>query len=314
MDNKSDIAPARHLFEAGLKINHLRILAALQHLGQVQKVAEALHVTQPAISKQLREVENVTGARLFQRNGNRVEFTVVGARLAHRAGEILQQLMNIEVEISALAQGFSGTLAMGAITPEAQKLVPEAVLRFRQLAPGACVKLVESTANELFAQLDAGQLDLVVARVGPRDGVRLALSSVVLTDPLVLCCGLRNPLAENRQLEWADLAGASCITPTAGSIPHQAFLELLEARKLTLNMAVESISILANVALLSDSELVGLLPLSLAKRLAQEHRIVILPLPENELLAQVLVHWNSDSSNPLTGIMAGCLAEAGKTM
>lgn len=314
MDNQFNLTPGRYLFEAGLKINHLRILAALQQLGQVQKVAEALHVTQPAISKQLREVESVMGVRLFQRTGNRVEFTVVGARLARRAGEILQQLVNVEVEITALAQGFTGTLAMGTITTAAQVVVPEAILRFRELAPRATVQLVESTANELLAMLDAGQLDLVVVRLPGKQGLRPGLSEVVLDDPLVLCCNVRHPLAAKRDLAWADLAGAGCITPTAGSYAHQAFMDLLASKQLNLDMAVESISLSANVALVSAGELLGLLPLSLARRLAQEHRIAILPLSTEQLLAQVSVHWNSSDANPLTAIMAGCLAEAGKAM
>lgn len=311
MDKQFEAVPARYLFEAGLKINHLRILAALQQLGQVQKVAEVLHVTQPAISKQLREVESVTGVRLFQRHGNRVEFTVVGARLARRAAELLQHLMNVEVEIAALAKGYSGTLAMGTVTTAAQVLVPEAVLRFQQMAPRATVKLVESTANELLTMLEAGRLDLVVVRLPNKDGLQPGVSAVLLDDPLVLCCNVRHPLASKHELEWADLAGASCITPTAGSLAHQAFLELLAAKGLALNMAVESISISANVALLGASELLGLLPMSLARRLAQEHRIAILPLSTDELLAQVSVHWNSGASNPLTAVMANCLADVG---
>jgi DNA-binding transcriptional LysR family regulator len=314
MDNHTDIVPARYLFEAGLKINHLRILVALQQLGQVQKVAEALHVTQPAISKQLREVESVTGVRLFQRSGNRIEFTVVGRHLARRAGEILQQLRNVETEISALAQGFTGTLAMGTITTAVQVLVPEAILRFRELAPRASIKLVESSADELFSLLEARQLDLVVARLPGKDGLHPGLSSVLLNDPLVLCCSVRHPLASRPQLEWADLAGAGCITPTAGSPAQQAFIELLEAKKLVLDMVVESISISANVAMVSASELLGLLPLSLARRLAQEGRVAILPLSTDQLLAQVSAHWNGGDSNPLTAIMTNCLAEVGNAM
>lgn len=309
MDKQPDTVLARHLFEGGLKINHLRILVALQQLGQVQKVAEALHVTQPAISKQLREVESVTGARLFQRAGNRVAFTVVGARLARRAGEILQQLMNAEVEIAALAQGFAGALAIGTVTTAGQVLVPKAILRFRELAPQASVKLIESNANELFALLEAKQLNIVLARIPASDRARPGVSAVLLNDPLVLCCGILHPLALRQQLDWADLAGASCITPTIGSLAHDAFLELLEEKKIALNMAVESISISANVVMMGSSDLLGLLPLSLARRLAFEQRLAILPLSTDQLLAQVSAHWHRDDSNPLTAIMADCLVE-----
>lgn len=318
MNGKTKPAPnstrIKRFFETGLKINQLRILVALEQLGQVQKVADALHVTQPAISKQLRELESDSGIRLFNRTGNRIEFTPVGARLARRAGEILQQLTNVEVEIAALAQGLSGALSIGTVTTAAQILVPQAILRFLQLAPKARIKLVEGPADELFSLLEAGKLDIVVARIPDNEGPRPGVSTVLLNDPLVICCGVKHPLASNRDLDWPDLAKAGWITPAMSSPAYKALATLLDEKKLSLHMAVESISLTANVAMLGASELICLLPLSFAKRLAQEHRIAILPVPTDRLLATVSAHWRSDGSNPLTAIMANCLDEVGKAL
>lgn len=302
------------LFGAALKIHHLRILAALKTLGQVSKVAEALHVTQPAISKQLRELEQTTGLKLFERKGNRVNFTALGSRLAERAGEILQQLADVEREINSLAQGLTGKVSVGAVTTAADALVPEAILRFRRHAPEATIRLVEGAANELFSLLDAGDLDVVVARLSEEERLRAGTSVIVLSDPLLPCCGAENPLAAQTRLEWRDLAGFDWIAPSVGSPAHDAFVRLLEANGLPIEAAVESISLTANVPLLEASELVGLLPRSLAIGLTRERRIAILPLPTGALLSEISAHWRSSATNPLTALMTESLVKAGRRL
>lgn len=314
MSEGSGAAPVTRFSEGGLKINQLRIMVMLQQLGLVHKVAAAMHVTQPAISKQLRELESITGVSLFRRAGNRIEFTVMGARLARRAAEILQQLNNAEVEIAALAQGISGTVAIGTVTTSAQVLVPEAIRRFRELAPGARIKLYDSPADGLFDMLDGGKLDIVVARSTEKHGLLFATSVVLSQDPLVVCSGVQHPLAVQRELDWAALATTGWIVPSSGSLAHKALLRLLQEKQVLLDMVVESMSLTANVAMLDSNELVGLLPLSYARRLAQERRIVILPVSTDGLLAQVSAHWTAGSTNPLTAIMADCLIAAGQAL
>jgi DNA-binding transcriptional LysR family regulator len=188
-------------------------------------------------------------------------------------------------------------------------LVPKAIVRFRELAPKASVKLIEGTAADLLKLLDTGQLDIVVARLPNVDNLRLESSAMLLNDPLVVCCGVRHPLVSKPELGWADLAEFGWITPAIGSPAYEAFARLLFENKIPLDMAVESISIMANLTMYEASDLIGVLPLSLAKRLALEHRIAILPVSTKNLLAQVSAHWDPIAKNPLTAVMATCLIE-----
>lgn len=301
--------PSNRFFDADLKVQQLRVLVQLHQLGKVQKVADVLHVSQPAISKQLREIESVTGVALFERIGNRIEFTAVGHHLARRAAQILQELRSLETEVAALSQGLAGELGIGLVTTAVQVLVPEVLLRFRQLAPNASVKLVEGTAGELFRLLEKGQVDLIVYRMTDNRTLKPGLSNVLLMDPLVVCCSNRHPLASSSKLDWSDLAEQDWIAPVSGSSAFDAFVQLLENQGLSPGIAVQTISITAILPLLEASDLIGLLPLSMAKRLALEQRIAILPLDTDNLLGQISAHWKSDDTNPLTGLMVDCLKE-----
>lgn len=301
--------PSNRFFDADLKVQQLRVLVQLHQLGKVQKVADVLHVSQPAISKQLREIESVTGVKLFERIGNRIEFTAVGHHLARRAAQILQDLRSLETEVAALSQGLAGELIVGMVTTAVQVLVPEVLLRFRQLAPNASVKLMEGTAGELFRSLEKGQVDLVVCRVTDKRTLKPGLSNVLLTDPLVVCCSKQHPLALSTKLDWSDMAEQDWIAPVSGSPAFDAFIRLLENHGLSPSIAVQTISITAIIPLLEASTLIGLLPLSMAKRLALEQRIAILPLDTDNLLGQISAHWKSGDTNPLTGLMTDCLKE-----
>lgn len=300
----------KRFFEADLKVHQLRVLVQLRQLGKVQKVADALHVTQPAISKQLREIESAIGTPLFERIGNRIEFTAVGDHLARRAAQILQELQSLETEVAALSKGLAGELSVGMVTTAVQLLVPDVLLRFRQLAPNACVDLVERTAGELFEMLDAGQVDLIVCRVTDRKTLQPDLSSVLLTDPLVICCSSGHPLALRTDLQWKDLEAMSWVAPARGSPALEAFMQLLDKHGVSPRIAVHTISITAIIPLLSSSDMLGLLPLSMARRLATEQRIRMLPLDTANLLGQISAHWKAGNTNPLASLMTDCLREA----
>ena len=84
--------PIERFFQAGLKLNHLRLLTLFDSLGQIRLVAEKLNVTQPAISKQLAELEAGLGVSVMTRVGNRLQLTAVGETLTKRAREVFHQL------------------------------------------------------------------------------------------------------------------------------------------------------------------------------------------------------------------------------
>ena len=100
-------------FGSAMKLNQLRILLALSELKQIKAVAQAFLVTQPAISKQIAEMESLLGLDLIRRVGQNVEFTVFGHALTNRAREILHQVNNARKDFDALCFGSSGRVKRG---------------------------------------------------------------------------------------------------------------------------------------------------------------------------------------------------------
>lgn len=96
-----------------LKARHLRILVALDQLGQFSKVARAFNVAQPAISKQLAKLQKELGSQIMRRQGGNVVFTPMGDMLVRHAQEVLSRLQRAEFDIEAFRRGLGGKVRLG---------------------------------------------------------------------------------------------------------------------------------------------------------------------------------------------------------
>jgi len=300
-------------FNSGLKLNQLRILVALADLKQVKLVAEAFHVTQPAISKQIAEMENALGVDLIRRVGQRVEFTSFGTLLTNRAREIIHQLSHARKDFDSLLSGITGKIALGVATTVTPVLIPEAVVAFLRRAPNAEVSLLEGTADRLFPMLNDSQIDLVVARTpAPPDNEQL-LDIAIASDPLVLAVSKQHPLAFRMTPDWQDLKGNQWILPPPSSPVYRAMEALLHQHGLSLPPGcIHSASLLANVGLLSRTSLIGLLPKTLALRYVNEETLAIVPLDVSSVLQHVHVILHKANSNPMIGLMKESLEYCGR--
>jgi DNA-binding transcriptional LysR family regulator len=303
--------PLERFFNGTLRINHLRTLAALAQLGQVRKVAEAFHVTQSAISKQIAEIEAGLGEVVLRREGNAVVLTPIGQRLALRATGILEQLERTRHEIAALRVGLSGRIVLGAVATVTAWLVPQSIRLLKERAPQVAFSLHEGTADQLLRRLAERSIDLAVVRMW-QPIAREGLSSRMLMDEaMVIAVGARHPLAGRRDLGWDEVMACSWVIPRAGSAAHAAFAALLAGHGLAVpEVAVESISMTLNLALLEGGDFVCLLPRYLAANLAAERRVAILPLDTAGLLSETRVFWRNDEHNATHAMVLDCLVEA----
>lgn len=312
MDSTDSALGIERFFRAGLKLQHLRILVRLSQLGQVRKVAEAFHVTQPAISKQIAEMESALQLALVQRVGRRLEFTAAGETLVSHGREVLHQLEQARVALDALACGLAGKITIGAVATVTPVLIPSAIARFRRQAPNASVTLLENTTDRLFPMLLDGEVDLVVSRTPPPAHMSVQ-EAVVGKDPIVVVCGAQHPLAFRRAMKWADLRGVPWILPPERSAMFQALRDVLERRRLALPAGcVESNSLQASPILLEAGTLVGLLPLSAAQKHVDNGSLCVLPLGLSNVPATIRAVWRGGSVTPIARLMHRCLEAAGQ--
>lgn len=298
-------------FRSGLKLSQLRILVSLADLGQVTRVASAFHVTQPAISKQISEIESALGVQVVNRTGNSVELTVIGQVIVACGREVLRHIDLARRDVSALASGTGGHVRLGAVATIPEPLTANAVQLFLRRAPAASLSFVEGTLDRLIKLLEDGDLDIALGRNRVTSTQASLVQETLYREPFVFVAGTSHPLgAPEREPDWLDLDACRWITPLHGSPAYATLIEALNEHGVAPAAgSVESSSLALNLTLLQSGEFVSILPLSVARQHTLRGTMRVLPLAPLEPLGEVVAYWRADVTAPAAQLFAECLKE-----
>jgi LysR family transcriptional regulator for metE and metH len=146
-----------------LEVRHLRLVRAVAALGGLTRAGRELHLTQSALSHQLRDVESHLGTQIFLRIGKRMVLTSAGERLLRSADEILDRLERTEDAIRGLAGGQSGRLRVSTGCYTQYHWLPHVLRRLRTACPRADVQIVAGAGREVDELLLDGAIDVGIA-------------------------------------------------------------------------------------------------------------------------------------------------------
>ena len=178
-----------------LKLRQLRAIRAVATGGSLQRAAQALGLTQPALTKSLREIEDLFGVRLFEWHARGVEPNANSVLVIDAARRILDILSDVEEGFDRIDQRVGGTLVVGALPTAAAGVMPELLRRMRESHPDIAVLVIENRTDELLGSLAIGDIDLIIGRLYPPlrpddDLVRTELYD----EPMSVIVGAQHPL------------------------------------------------------------------------------------------------------------------------
>lgn len=280
-----------------LKLRHLEIFVTLVESGSVSATAAALHVTQPALSKWLRELEADVGEPLFHR-GRRLALTTAGEVVLAYARRTLGDTQRVGEELEALRAGTAGRIRLGVLRPAAALLLPRAILRLQAQAPDVQLTIVEDTMDNLLPRLVRHELDVVLGRLEAPALEAGLLHEALYDEPVCVVAGPGHPLAQRRKVSWPEVARYPWIVPLPGT-PMRARLdeELADAGVALPRTAVESASMLTNEGLLAHSTMLTVLSRQLALQYAARRQMAIVPVAMRRQLGPVGMVWTD--ANPM---------------
>jgi LysR family pca operon transcriptional activator len=186
-----------------IKFRHLEAFSAIARVGSLKQAADQLNLSQPAISKTLKELEDIVGASLMQRDRS-------GARLTQE-GEVFLQFA--EQCTAALRHGLRSVrsggaaaahLKVGILPSVASSLLPETASAFASSNPDTLLEIHEGPHQDLTSRLRAGRLDLVVGRLGRPDTMQGLLFRQLYSEEVVVVASPDSPAASVRQFEGLD--------------------------------------------------------------------------------------------------------------
>jgi len=187
-----------------IETSHLRLLTAIVEEGSVTGAARRLHLTQPALSHQLRNAEEGLGVRLFDRVNKKMRLTEAGQRLLGVSRTVLEELRRAEEEIRHASQADAGPLRLATECYTCYHWLPARLKQFQKRFPHVDVQIViEATRQPLAALLD-GRLDLAIVsrqQANPR-----AEFWPLFEDELVVVASPRHPLARRAWMRPEDFA------------------------------------------------------------------------------------------------------------
>lgn len=174
------------MLDRRIKLRHLEAATTIARHGSLKSACHELNLSQPALSKTLRELEETLGARLMTRDRGGVRLTPEGEVFMEFAGQSLAALRRGMSGVAELRASGSEVLRVGALPSVAVRLMPQVVARFRDLSPATHLVLRDGAHGALTTDLRAGVLDLVIGRMGAPE-VMAGVSFTQLYQERVVC-------------------------------------------------------------------------------------------------------------------------------
>jgi len=197
-----------------ITIKQLRLLAAAARGGSFAAAAAACHVTPPAVTMQMRQLEADVGLPLFERDGRGFGLTAAGREILAAAERIDAVLADCAAGLAALKSLASGRVAVGVVST-AKYFAPQMLAAFARAHPGIDIELVIGNREDTIAAFKSGRLDIAVMGRPPED---VEVESALIGDhPQVIIAPPDHPLAKRRSIAPQDLAGETILMREAGS-------------------------------------------------------------------------------------------------
>jgi DNA-binding transcriptional LysR family regulator len=270
MATKRTIPPDWHI-RSRLKARQLALIVAIAEHRSLRRAAADIAVTQPAATRMLADLENALGVSLFDRAAWGMQPTPYGETMIRYARGVLTDLTEARDEIAALAAGAKGMLRVGSETGSVPRLLVPALQQVRGDRPGLRAFVLVNTSDVLVAALAQGTLDMAIGRL-PARAAAAEYDVLPLRDE-TLCVVARagHPLARTKPLLPSALSAMPWILhPPDSGMREEARAMLARAGVRPPVDLVETVSIVATLALLDTSDAVSVLPADLADHYAAQ--------------------------------------------
>ncbi len=228
-----------------MELRVLRYFLTLAREENISRAAEALYITQPTLSRQLAELEEELGVKLFERGKRKITLTEDGMLLRRRAEEMAELEEKVEREFRSRGENLAGTISIGAAESCAFDLIAVAIDRFRKKYPEVAFEIFSETADRTKERLDRGVLDLGLL-IEPGDIEKYDFLRLGIADRCGVVMRVDCPLAQKEHITIEDLKDVPVLTNTRAEVRRFYRRELGEAYE-RLNV-VASFNLIGNAA------------------------------------------------------------------
>ena len=249
-----------------MELRQIRSFLSIAETLHFGRTAELIHISQPALSLQIRALEEEVGARLFERNRRKTTLTAAGFAFRDHAAAALSQLDQAAHRARLAAIGKLGLLRIGFISTAGSEIVPDIVRQFRELNPEVEFSLRNILTAEQVQMLEAGSLDIGFLRL-PIGGHPALDVVTVHREPFVLVVPLSHKLAQRKRVRLRELAGQDFVMYERTYAPgfHDLIFGILRDAGIVPNVSQTAGEIPTLISLVASHMGITILPASAVK-------------------------------------------------
>ncbi|WP_162255209.1 LysR family transcriptional regulator [Rhizobacter sp. Root1221] len=279
-----------------LRVKQLLLVMALGESKSVRKAAETLHVSQPAASKALMELEATLGVRLFLRERTGLSPTDAGRCVMSYARDMVQQLRRMRFDLDRIQHRDQAILRIGSIMGAVPENLSTCLRRLIEERPNILIEAEENTSLKLMLQLRSGEVDLVIARSAHLD-THSDIDCVPLDEEAVyVVAGRTHPLAGQDVYSCAQLSQFSWVAYENSSPLSQVLTDWFEQETDTHpTIMLRTASALITVAALNASHMLALLPASVFGLVGANNQISRIHTSAPLTAGGYFAYWNRQS-------------------
>ena len=254
-----------------LKYRHLVLVSTLARTANMHTTAEQMGLSQPAISKMLRDIEELFGFALFERLSRKLVPSELGQFVIQYAESTLNDAQRFAHQIDTLRKGGHGNIKIGAIIAATAATIPVALAELKRRRPLLMIELVEQTSDHLLDMLENKQLDLVIARfTNTRQQQRFDFQPLA-EEPFWLVCKRDHPLSSQCDIHPAELTRWPWVLYPFDTPMRQMLEQLLSQLDVASpSNVIETTSVQTTLHLLRNSETLALLPEAIARQQVEQ--------------------------------------------
>jgi DNA-binding transcriptional LysR family regulator len=278
-------------------LRHLRYFVTVAEELHFSRAARKLNISQPPLSRQIRELEEEIGVELLRRSKRRVELTAAGQSFLDRARMVLRDSSELGEVARRAEQGETGQVSVGFIHTAGYRLLPAVIREFRDANPAVEVTLQQQGSLAQIAELERGRIDIGFTW-SSMVGKRMA-SVCLLREPFIVAVPRLHPAAGKRNLSLAAFAREPFVSYPQRRSPYlrDAVFKLCASAGFVPEVRHETDSVHTVLGLVAAGCGIGLVPASAME--IQTREVSFCHPKEKEPKAEISIQWRRDDTNPV---------------
>jgi len=266
-------------------IKDMRAFFAIVEEGNISHAAQRLGIAQPALSRQMKHLEENLHVKLFERGSRRIRLTEAGHVLYNRVENILGMVDGTVREITEIGSGTKGTIRIGTITTSGAMILPDLISEFRKIYPDVTFEIWESEGARILELLDNRIIEIAITRTQVDN---LNYESLVLpNEPLVMVMNAKNHCGNEETIRLKELEGQPLIIPLRWKSNFVAACKRLDFEP---SIICVSDSVVQDLLMVKMNLGMAMIPVS-SKKLLTDGDLVYKRIVEPEMTTHTVISW-----------------------